>query len=305
MHKEKEQQEKTKLHARNRNRAPYNLEALIAVQPDLSPYIKPNKYRTTSIDFSNPVAVKLLNKALLDHYYGIEYWDFPDRNLCPPIPGRVDYLHYIADLLSKEYEGQIPRGDQITCLDIGLGASCIYPILGVVEYDWRFIGSDIDKDSLESARKIVQKNAVLQDKIECRLQKNEQHIFRDILNDGDKIDVSICNPPFHASKAEAQKANRRKVRNLTGKHTKTSSLNFAGVNKELIYAGGELRFIKNMIKESKQYSKHCRWFSTLVSKQSNLKEIYRALKKVDASDIETILVGTGNKNSRIVAWCFG
>jgi 23S rRNA (adenine1618-N6)-methyltransferase len=71
-------------------------------------------------------------------------------------------LHLIADLLAENNLGKIPKGDQITCLDIGVGASCIYPIIGVTEYGWKFIGSDIDSKSLESAKKIALANPSIQ-----------------------------------------------------------------------------------------------------------------------------------------------
>ena len=59
-----------------------------------------------------------------------------------------------------------------------------------------------------------------------------------------------------------------------------------------------------MIADSKMVSKNCFWFSTLVSKQSNLKGIYSSLDKNDAIQIKTLAMGTGNKSSRIVAWTF-
>jgi 23S rRNA (adenine1618-N6)-methyltransferase len=300
----KSPQEKKRLHPRNKNRERYDLGALMKTNPELEDYVKSNKYGEDSVDFSNPVAVKLLNKALLNHYYGIKNWEFPDENLCPPIPGRVDYIHHMADLLSENNFGAIPTGDKITCLDIGVGASCIYPIIGVTEYDWNFIGSDIDPKSIESAKNIVNANATLKDKIECRLQENSKDAFYGIINREDKIDLSICNPPFHSSSEDAQKGSRRKVKNLTGEKTQTPKLNFAGINSELICDGGEHKFIHDMIRESKKFAKNCCWFSTIVSKKSNLKGIYKSLEKEEANQIKTIPTGTGNKSSRIVAWTF-
>ena len=298
------QQEKTRLHSRNKNRERYDLSALKNAIPELAEYIKPNKYGEESVDFSNPIAVKLLNKALLNHYYGIKNWEFPDENLCPPIPGRADYIHHVADLLSENNFGTIPIGDKITCFDIGVGASCIYPIIGVAEYNWKFIGSDIDPKSIASAQNIVSSNSMLKDKIECRLQQNPINIFYGIIGNEDKIDLSVCNPPFHSSTDEAQKGTQRKVKNLSGERTRNPTLNFAGISNELICKGGEYKFIQNMIRESKKYSKNCYWFSTLVSKQSNLKGIYKSLAKVEATQIKTISMGTGNKSTRIAAWTF-
>lgn len=300
----KSQQEKTRLHSRNKNRERYDLSALMTSNPELINYVKPNKYGEDSVDFSNPIAVKILNKALLNHYYGIKNWEFPDENLCPPIPGRADYIHHIADLLCENNFGAIPIGDKITCFDIGVGANCIYPIIGVTEYDWKFIGSDIDPKSIESAKNIVNSNPSLRDKIVCRLQEDRKDVFYGIIGREDKIDLSICNPPFHSSSEDAQKGTRRKVKNLSGKKVKTPKLNFAGISNELICDGGEYKFIHNMVRESKKFSKNCYWFSTLVSKQSNLKGIYKSLEKLEANQFKTIPMGTGNKSSRIVAWTF-
>ena len=301
---EKNKQEKARLHSRNKNRERYDLKALATAIPELKKYVKPNKFGVDSVDFSNLHAVKLLNKAILKHYYGIESWEFPNENLCPPIPGRANYIHHIADLLGESNFGAIPFGDKITCLDVGLGASCIYPIIGVTEYDWKFIGSDIDPKSIASAQNIVNSNSSLKDKVECRLQKNPKDVFRGIIGKEDKIDLTICNPPFHSSIEDAQKGTRRKIKNLSGKKVKTPELNFAGISNELICDGGEYQFIQNMIGESKKFSKNCYWFSTLVSKQSNLKGIYKILEKIEANQIKTIPMGTGNKSTRMVAWTF-
>jgi 23S rRNA (adenine1618-N6)-methyltransferase len=301
---EKKPQEKTDLHSRNRNRERYDLGALLIAVPELGEYVKPNKFGDDSIDFASPVAVKLLNKALLSHYYGIKHWEFPDENLCPPIPGRADYIHHAADLLRESNFGRLPAGDIVTCLDIGTGASCIYPIIGVVEYGWNFIGADIDSKSIASAQSIIDANISLKDKIDFRLQKNPKNIFQGILGSKEKIDISVCNPPFHSSSEDAEKGTRRKVMSLSGKKEKTPELNFAGISNELIYDGGEYKFISTMITESKTVAKHCYWFSTLVSKQSNLKGIYKSLENIGIEQVKTIAMGTGNKSTRIVAWTF-
>ncbi len=304
MSAEKKPAKASKLHPRNRNRDKYDLAALLQTNPELSRYIKPNKMGEDSVDFANPKAVKELNKTLLNHYYGIQSWDFPAENLCPPIPGRADYIHYMADLLAESNQGQIPTGNKITCFDVGTGASCIYPILGVTEYDWQFIASDIDAKSIASAENIVNSNPSLRGKIDCRLQTKKHNTFFGVIAPEEKFDISICNPPFHASAEAAQKGTERKVKNLSGKQDKIPTLNFAGLSNELICDGGEYKFIHNMIKESRKFDKNCFWFTSLVSKQSNLKSIYKALDKTDPTEVKTIQMGTGNKSTRIVAWTF-
>lgn len=301
---DKSKEIKSRLHSRNRNRERYDLGALIKVKPELQKYVEKNRHGVDTVDFSNPKVVKLLNQALLHHYYGVEHWEFPDKNLCPPIPGRADYIHYIADLLRENNFGKIPAGEKVTCLDIGTGASCIYPILGVIEYDWRFIATEIDSKSLDSAKNIIQSNESLKNKIGCRIQSSSVNTFKGILTKKDKIDVTICNPPFHASIEDAKKGSHRKNMNLSGKNEKNPTLNFAGIESELVCKGGENQFIQSMILESKEFSKNCLWFTTLVSKQSNLKGIYNTLDDVGAQVVRTIPMGTGNKSTRIVAWSF-
>ncbi|WP_276390055.1 23S rRNA (adenine(1618)-N(6))-methyltransferase RlmF [Eudoraea chungangensis] len=304
MQKRKDGALKNSLHPRNKNRENYDLEALVLLKPELTDCLQNNSYGTTTINFSNPVAVKLLNQALLHKYYGLKKWNFPNQNLCPPIPGRADYLHYLADLLAENNKGSIPYGSQITGLDIGVGASCIYPILGVAEYQWDFIGTDIDPASISSAEKIVRDNQKLEGKINIRLQKNPQQIFAGILNTEDKVDFTICNPPFHSSMEEALKGSRRKIKNLTGKRNKAIKLNFSGNHNELVTKGGEIRFIETMINESLSFSTNVFWFTTLISKQSNLRKIELLLEKAKVKDFKVIPIGTGNKKSRIMAWTY-
>ena len=302
MSSEKSTQIKLRLHSRNKNRERYDLKALIKSNPDLGNFVKPNKYGDDSVDFSNPLTVKILNKALLNHYYGIKFWEFPDKNLCPPIPGRADYIHHIADLLSEFNYGKITTGDKVTCLDVGVGASCIYPIIGVIEYNWNFIGSDINKKSIDSAQNIVQSNPQLKGKIECRHQEDSSNVFYGVIDRSGKLDLTICNPPFHSSIEDAEKGTKRKIKNLSGKRVETADL--AGINNELICEGGESMFINEMVRESIKFSKNIFLFSVLVSKQSNLKGIYKSLEKYRVSEFKTVQMGTGNKSTRIVAWTF-
>jgi 23S rRNA (adenine1618-N6)-methyltransferase len=303
--KKKEQpKEKEKLHPRNQHKERYDFVALIKSCSELGEFVKPNIHGDDSIDFANPNAVKWLNKAILKHYYGINYWDIPENYLCPPIPGRADYIHHISDLLRTSNYGKIPTGQKVKCVDIGVGANCVYPIIGIKEYDWSFIGSDVDPISIESAQKIIDSNENLQSKIELRLQPAKNDVFRNILNEDELIDVTICNPPFHSSLEEATKGTNRKIKNLSDKKPTKTVLNFGGQNAELFCEGGEERFIGTMIRQSRQFRNSCFWFSTLVSKQSSLKSIQEALKKAEVEETITIPMGQGNKTSRIVAWTF-
>jgi 23S rRNA (adenine1618-N6)-methyltransferase len=292
------------LHSRNKHNGSYDFKALIETLPELKQFVGLNKFGNESIDFANPDAVRALNKALLKYFYNITYWELPKTNLCPPIPGRADYLHYIADVLAENNNDTIPIGSDIRILDIGVGANCIYPIIGHQEYGWEFVGTEVDKPAKLTAENIVNQNSELKGKISIRLQQSKRNMFKGIIQPGEHFDFTICNPPFHNSKEEATKETQRKLKNLGKAVEAKPILNFSGQNNELWYEGGELAFITNMIYESVHFKTQCQWFSSLVSKKENLKPLYTVLKKVNASDVKTIEMEQGNKISRIVIWRF-
>lgn len=297
-------EEKTGLHPRNKHRARYDFTRLVRGWPQLARFVRPNAYGDDSIDYFDPEAVHCLNEALLKCDYGISHWKIPAGYLSPPIPGRADYLHHLADLLRTSNGGKTPPGDRIRCLDVGTGANCVYPIIGASEYGWSFLGSDIDAVAVASAAMIVKLNPVLRRKIELRQQRRSDSAFDGIIQPGELFDASLCNPPFHASQAEARTAALRKLRNLSGKRVSKPTLNFGGKNHELWCEGGESGFVRGMIRESRNYSLSCFWFSTLLSKRSSLPGIYQALKQAGVTDVVTMPMGQGSKSSRIVAWTF-
>jgi len=296
--------EKTKLHPRNKHPERYDFSELIATCEELAPFVKVNEFSDETIDFFNAEAVKTLNKALLMHYYGIRYWDISAGYLCPPIPGRADYLHYAAYILDRSNHNAIPTGTAIRCLDIGVGANCVYPIIGTSEYGWSFVGSDIDQVAIVSASHIVDSNPALSMIIELRLQPNTNDLFLRIIRPGEHFNVTICNPPFHASQEEAQLGTLRKLSNLKGKRIASPTLNFGGISNELWCESGEERFVRNMIIQSREFASSVNWFTTLISKKNNLESACRNLKKVGAVEVNTLPMGQGNKVSRMVAWRF-
>ncbi|OEF06693.1 23S rRNA (adenine(1618)-N(6))-methyltransferase RlmF [Vibrio genomosp. F10] len=308
------------LHKKNKHHGRYDFEALMVALPELKPCVINNPRGEKSINFSDPLAVKLLNKALLAHHYKVTEWDIPKGYLCPPIPGRADYIHRAAELLSNESKSI--KHTLVRALDIGVGANCIYPIIGVCDYGWQYVASDIDEVSVENANKIAANNERLQRHIECRLQHNGRHFFEGVIKAGEFYDITTCNPPFHKSLQEAEQGSQRKINNLnankakkgTLKNTlnraaepsKTSAptLNFGGQKAELWCDGGESEFIKNMALESKQFGNQVLWFTTLISKKENVKWMQKTLEKIGAVEMKIVEMSQGQKISRFVAWTF-
>ena len=289
---------KGELHPNNPHKGKYNFKSLIKSSPELKGYLRKNPRGEDTIDFSDNNAVVLLNKALLKTYYNIDNWDIPKGFLCPPIPGRADYIHYIAQLIHG-------KNNNIRVLDIGTGANCIYPIIGSQSYRWDFVASDIDPKSIENAKKIVGANKNLKNKITLKLQKNRSNIFEGIIEEGDRFDLTMCNPPFHASLEEAINANKKKVDNLSKGNSKVKKgLNFGGQKAELWCPGGERLFLKKMVKESLKFSTQVTWFTSLVSNKDNIRPTKKLLEKLEAKDIKILEMSQGQKVSRVLAWTF-
>jgi 23S rRNA (adenine1618-N6)-methyltransferase len=289
------------LHTRNIHKNGYDFPLLIKSCPRLNQYVDKNTHGNLSINFAHPEAVKALNAALLEHHYGVKGWDIPEGALCPPIPGRVDYIHYVADLLAESNE--------VKLLDIGTGANGIYPLLACKTYGWQCVGSDINAQSLENVAEIIGKNSDLKNQFILRLQHDKHHFFEGIIQPGEFFDVTVCNPPFHASEEDALKSSQSKVNNLArnrgeGYEMKNTQLNFGGMESELWCNGGEALFLKKMIKESKQFATQVGWFTSLVSKGENVKPLIKLLNKSGAVDVREIEMAQGNKITRVLAWTF-
>ncbi|WP_440067382.1 23S rRNA (adenine(1618)-N(6))-methyltransferase RlmF [Tenacibaculum discolor] len=282
--------DKKGLHRKNKHKNGYNFKLLKEKYPKIEEFVI-EKFEKETIDFSDPIAVKEFNKALLAAHYNIKHWNFSDDNLCPPIPGRVDYIHHLADLVADE--------ENVTVLDIGTGASCIYPLLGIAEYDWNFVATDIDLDSLDYAQDIIDDNGFT-DKVELRQQFKEEHILEGIIEADDVFTVTMCNPPFYKSAEEARGANRRKSRNLGNNAVR----NFAGNSNELWYIGGEKAFLHTYLYESSKFPKVSKWFTSLVSKKENVESLQNSGKKLGVKEFKVIPMHQGNKVTRIVCWRF-
>ena len=300
------------LHPRNLHIGQYDFPALIKACPELKPCVINNPRGEFTIDFSDSQSVLLLNKALLVHFYGINFWQIPAGYLCPPIPGRVDYIHYIADLLSETFASDIPQGSQIKGLDIGCGANCIYPILGSRSYDWSFVGTDIDTVAIKTAKLLVDANKNISKKITIRKQKKSKNIITGVVNKTDRFAFTMCNPPFHSSMEKATEGSLLKQANLSKKSRhkppqntpSTPTLNFAGQAHELSCEGGEIAFVKQMVTESALIKEQVCWFTCLLSKSENVSPLKKHLQQQDVKQVKVIEMSQGHKISRFIAWSY-
>ena len=276
------------MHPHNRYGSPHDFAALATLEPELRDYLTTTPDGRVSLCFSDPRAVYLLNRTLLRRDYGLRHWDLPAGHLVPPVPGRLDYIHLLHDLLP----------DAKRVLDIGTGASLIYPILGVREYGWQFVATEINRRSLRVAQAIVRANKLRS--IELRSQDGSG-IVQGGIRDGERFDLTMCNPPFHGSREQAEAAGRAKWRKL-GKQAR--GLTFGGADSELHTPGGEAGFLRRMIAESQHFGGQVRWFTTLVSKVGYLSAARRQLDQLDSNKVRVLPLEQGNKRMRVLAWQF-
>lgn len=290
------------LHPNNPHQGRYDLSLLCQTYPALKPFIQISPAGLETINFSQAAAVQTLNAALLASYYQIDFWQIPAGYLCPPIPGRADYLHYAADLLVQLTAAQQGSVSQpIRMLDIGCGANCIYPIIASRSFGWQVVGSDIDSQALKIANTIINANKNLQGQISLRQQQQPNNIFQGIIKPKEYFDLTVCNPPFYRSAKEAIAVNQKKWQKL-GKANQ--GRNFAGSASELWCTGGELSFISNMITESFLFASQVGWFTTLVSQRQHHKPLLTQLNSYKNVIIKQQKMQQGQKSSLLLAWRF-
>ena len=296
------------MHKNNPHGGSYDMSALSQALPELAPHIITGQKGQLTLDFANPLAIKALNKAILKKDYKIDFWDLPDGYLCPPIPGRVDYLYHLNDLLPQSND----RSAHV--LDVGTGANLIYPMLGSRIFNWRFVASDIDTIAVNCAKQLAKANKGLDKQIKVRQQTDESKLFANIIGKDEYFDITLCNPPFHASQEDAMAGTERKNRNLKRNKDKRGSaiksdnqkdhLNFSGQSSELWCEGGELAFIKKMINQSAAFKEQVGVFTCLVSKKENMAAITASLESQNVASFKFVDMSQGNKISRFVAWTY-
>lgn len=165
-----------------------------------------------------------------------------------------------------EHEGP-PKGPQIRVLDIGVGANCVYPLLGVADYDWSFVGVDISETSLAIAAENIKANNY-EGRITLRKQQDRNSVFHGIVLGSDPLfAASVCNPPFYTSEESI---------GINPKREKGGNMH------ELVCDGGEEAFLSRMYSESKIFCSHFLWFTTLVARATTRdalkKEIHEGMR---------------------------
>ncbi|XP_062217999.1 uncharacterized protein LOC133918248 [Phragmites australis] len=307
------------IHPRNRYAyAAPDFAALAELYPSFRPFVSVSERGRASIDFADFAATRELTRVLLLHDHGVNWW-IPDGQLCPTVPNRSNYIHWIEDLLSSDLIPPISSSSgRVRGVDIGTGANCIYPLLGASLLGWSFVGSDVTDVALEWAKKNVESNPHLAELIEIRnanavsfasesdtiaseaarentlepvddLAKSKPHILVGVVNEGESFDFCMCNPPFFDSIEEA------------GLNPRTSC---GGTTEEMVCPGGELAFITRIIEDSVSLKNSFRWFTSMVGRKANLKLLISKVREAGASVVKTTEFVQGQTARWGLAWSF-
>ncbi|KAG0478868.1 hypothetical protein HPP92_013587 [Vanilla planifolia] len=263
------------IHPRNRYAdQPPDFGLLASLYPSFKQFVFSSRSGRPAIDWKDYNATRELTRVLLLHDHGINWW-IPDGQLCPTVPNRLNYIHWIDDLLSSDL---IPKrqtsNSKVKGFDIGTGANCIYPLLGASLLGWEFVGSEKDESQGQELK-------------ECGTV--QPPVLVGVVKEGETFDFCICNPPFFESIEEA------------GLNPKTSC---GGTTEEMVCPGGEITFVTQIIKDSVVLKCSFRWFTVMIGRKINLKSLMSKLREVGVSIVKTTEFVQGRTARWGLAWSF-
>ncbi|OLN81080.1 putative methyltransferase-like protein C27D7.08c [Colletotrichum chlorophyti] len=246
-----------------------------------------------NLDFNNPAAVMQLTKTLLMADFGVQI-ELPDDRLCPPVPNRHNYILWLKGLVDTTSYDDPDR--KVLGLDIGTGASCIYPLLGCTQRRWSFFATDVDPKSLTYAKKNVELNH-LQNRISI-VPRNPKDALIPLEDIGaETLSFVMTNPPFYASENDLLDSARQKSRPPLTACT--------GAPVEMVTEGGEVSFVSRILDESLKLRDRVQWYTSMFGKQSSLEEFVTKLREQKIDNYAVTEFIQGNKTRRwAIAWSF-
>ncbi|KAJ1840075.1 hypothetical protein LPJ70_004806, partial [Coemansia sp. RSA 2708] len=268
--------------------------------PELQQHLLAASSTHSTIDFGDPNSVRTLNRALLHVYFDLDV-TLPADSLCPTVANRLHYLEWLQSTVLVD----LPPTREITGLDIGCGASCIYPLLGARLLRCAFVGTEINPESLTVARANVTSNS-LDSRIHLFLNRDRIAILECMDQDGFPMPVedtdgsvfafSMCNPPFYTSQDERDELSRFKIR--------APQLDTSGKSDELYTEGGEAAFCCRMVEESGRLSRKVKWFSTMAGKKSTVAILKEQARQAGAKHVREGKLVRGHTTRWLFAWSF-
>lgn len=111
-----------------------------------------------------------------------------------------------------------------------------------------------------------------------------------------RFDFTMCNPPFYASAEEV-------VRSAAAKALSPNAV-CTGAEVEMITAGGEEGFVSKMVRESLALGERCRWYTSMLGKQSSLAALVSLLRVHSITNYALTELVQGHTRRWALAWSF-
>ncbi|XP_050295563.1 U6 small nuclear RNA (adenine-(43)-N(6))-methyltransferase [Anthonomus grandis grandis] len=279
------------MHPRNIYKTPPDFKQLAIQFPDFQKYVKLDISGKPVFDFKDPNALRALSRTLLKKDFNLDV-EMPSNKLVPTIPLRLNYILWIEDLLGFIQKEGIVKG-----IDIGTGASCIYPLMAAKKNNWKMLATETDDESVVCARKNIEMNNLQElitvKKVSC------DYIFKEALNVDEEFDFCMCNPPFFSSTQELHPFFKSRKQNRP--HPKNAFV--ASVN-EVVSKGGEVEFVQKIIKESREIGKKIKIYTSMVGQKSSLPILKKSLREAEVNSFKEVEFCQGNTTRWGLAWTF-
>ncbi|EMC96392.1 hypothetical protein BAUCODRAFT_70727 [Baudoinia panamericana UAMH 10762] len=275
-----------------------DFDALAAEDADFAAICKVSKDKRW-IDFQDPKVVQQLTKSLLKCDFALSL-ELPNDRLCPPVPVRWNYVRWIQELLdttSGDYRDHYDPEREVLGLDIGVGASCIYPLLACsMRPEWRMAGTDVDQHSFDYARKNVEANGLAK-RIKLRLSTSDRPLIPLDSMKIEGLDFVMTNPPFYTSHTDM-------LASYAGKQAPPSAV-CTGADNEMICPGGDVGFVTRILDESLKLRERVQWYSAMLGKMSSLQQLIAKLREHNITNFAVTCLQAGYRTKRwAVAWSF-
>ncbi|CAO1303350.1 unnamed protein product [Diamesa hyperborea] len=284
-----------KMHPRNIYNNIPDFIKLAKNYPEFEQFVKLDISGKAKIDFKDHDTLRIFTKCCLLQDFNLKV-TLPVDKLTPTLPLRLNYILWIEDLVN--FAG---LQTNVVGIDIGTGASCIYPLLAVrSNIDWRIFALELDVVNFNHAQQNIDMNN-LQNQITLVLQhQNESRIFKALLEkENSTFTFCMCNPPFFRSEKDVLQG-----KNRTGKRKAPKSL-VVGSPLELVCNGGEYEFVKNIIDESLSLRKSIKIYSSMLGHKSTLVDLMSYLKEQKITNFtSTVFCQTGKTMRWGLAWTF-
>uniref|UniRef100_A0A6G1SP69 U6 snRNA m(6)A methyltransferase n=1 Tax=Aceria tosichella TaxID=561515 RepID=A0A6G1SP69_9ACAR len=279
------------MHRRNIFRKEPDFKKLAYDYQELKQFMTVGSKSKLKFDFKNPDALRALTCALLHRYFQKRI-NIPSDRLIPAVPQRLNYICWLEDLV-KLLANQV-NDSNVLGIDIGTGASCIFPILSCHRNpSWSFIGVEADQKSFSVAVENVQKN-FMDDRIKVVKVSTEEALNDILCLANSPVTFIMCNPPFFE---EEYGVTLEMSPNISGSGASGGGGSMIGgvsrpksnantSNKiESICSGGEITFVGRLLEQSRHLKEEVTIYSSMLGRKQSLTHFKQTLSSMDDDNL--------------------